>query len=93
VLKWPTHTHAHTRARAHTHTHTHTYRGTENSLDLDENFTDRMRLAKEALSEREVVHDFRKHVMAIFKLSLHDSDVSGKTGREGVKVAKGGRDG
>jgi hypothetical protein len=50
--------------------------GTEESLDLDIQFTDMMRLAKEALLDKEVVHDFRKHVMAIFKLSLHDSDVS-----------------
>ena len=48
--------------------------GTEDSLDLDLNFTDMMRLAKEALMDRETALDFRKHVMHIFRGSLHDSD-------------------
>ena len=49
--------------------------GAEDSLDLDVEFTDMMRVAKEALSAREVSLDFRKHVMALFKASLHDSDM------------------
>lgn len=48
--------------------------GTEDSLDLDLNFTDMMRLAKETFMDRETVLDFRKHAMAIFRMSLHDSD-------------------
>jgi len=50
--------------------------GMEESLDLDLHFTDMMRLAKDALMDREQAHDFRKHVMALFKMSLHDSDVA-----------------
>lgn len=47
--------------------------GSEDSLDLDSDFTDMMRLAKETLMDRELANDFRKHVMALFRISLHDS--------------------
>jgi len=47
--------------------------GTEDALDFDSSFTDMMRHAKETLMDRELANDLRKHVMALFRTSLHES--------------------